>query len=54
MTAAKRKEDQKVKEQVKREDQKTKKARIDVKKDTVGPAGKDSLTSRVAIRRPSS
>lgn len=35
VTAAKRKEDQKVKEQVKKEDQKIKRARIDVKKDTV-------------------
>lgn len=35
MTAAKRKEDQKVKEQVKKEDQKIKRARVDIKKDTV-------------------
>lgn len=35
MNAAKRKEDQKVKEQVKKEDQKIKRARVDVKKDTV-------------------
>lgn len=35
MNAAKRKEDQKVKEQIKKEDQKIKRARVDVKKDTV-------------------
>ena len=35
VTAAKRKEDQKVKEQVKKEDQKIKRARVDIKKDTV-------------------
>lgn len=35
MSAAKRKEEQKVKEQVKKEDNKVKRAKIDVKKDTV-------------------
>lgn len=35
MSAAKRKDDQKVKDQGKKEDHKTKKARIDAKKDTV-------------------
>ena len=35
MSAAKRKEDQKAKEQNKKEDQKIKRARVDVKKDTV-------------------
>lgn len=35
VTAAKRKEDQKVKEQSKKEDQKIKRARVDIKKDTV-------------------
>lgn len=35
VSAAKRKEDQKAKEQNKKEDQKLKRARVDVKKDTV-------------------
>lgn len=35
MSAAKRKDDQKTKDQGKKEDHKTKKARIDAKKDTV-------------------
>lgn len=35
MSAAKRKDDQKVKDQGKKEDHKTKKARVDAKKDTV-------------------
>lgn len=50
MTAAKRKEEQKAKELGKKEDQKTKRARIDVKKDTVRARRMAALSLAVGWR----